>query len=359
MTRGLVLLATLVAGCAEPVIEMSLRMPGADSGASFDMSCVQMIEVIAYGNDYANQPTDFTRDCRELTSPAATFEDIRREMLGNFDLRIPPTGLGSIEVYGRVGTCDPPDPGDYPPDVLFYGGATYTGDEQITIPLQGMLSCKMSPITARPLDILKLAAAPADCPGAALADGESAYVDIGIIGETIDGPFWFGGDNTYGKLMGGTASVMARMETSKHACVAVSAYSGELDTSTCVITNPPLCGGPMEVATLDFQLAQGLLDPAKEASWSTAVIGAVWTATPTRGPVQGARVTVPSNLGEVQYVEPGAIVTRNLTATGPSGLFVLYTDSIVDVTVGGAGTTRSVRLGADPGLSAVSLVVLK
>ena len=358
MTRGLVLLATLVAGCAEPVIEMSLRMPGADSGASFDMSCVQMIEVIAYGNDYANQPTDFTRACRELTSPAATFEDLRREMLGNFDLRIPPTGLASIEVYGRVGTCDPPDPGDYPPDVLFYGGAAYTGDEQITIPLQGMLSCKLTPVTARPLDILKLAAAPADCPGAALPDGEGAYVDIGIIDRRSTG-HWVRRGQHVRQADGWHRDVMARMETSKHACVAVSAYSGELDTSTCLVTNPPLCGGPMEVATLDYQLAQGLLDPAMEASWSTAVIGAVWTSTPTRGPVQGARVTVPSNLGEVQYVEPGAIVTRNLTATGASGLFVLYTDSIVSVTVGGAGTTRSVRLGADPGLTAVSLVVLK
>lgn len=363
MIRGLVLLAAAMAGCADPVIEMSLRMPDADGGASFDTSCVTTIEVYAYGNDYPNSPVDFTRDCIDLTESAATFSEIRSKMLGNFDLRIPSSGLASIEVYGHVGACE--DSWDeFPPDMMFYGGARYSGDNQITIPLEGMVSCTMQPITVRPIDVLALAANPADCAATALADGaedNDAYVDFGQIVTTMDGPYWFGGETTYGELMGGIANLSARVTASKHACVGVSAYSGYQDTSTCWIQNPSkLCGGTNhEVGTMDWRVAETLIDPAKAANWGTAIIGSVWVSAPTKAPVQGARVTVDPDLGEVQYVEPGATVVRNLTGTGTKGLFVLYTDSIVDVTIAGAGASRAVRLGADPDVIATSLVVLQ
>lgn len=364
MIRGLVLLAAAVAGCADPVVEMSLRMPAADSGASFDTSCVSAIEVYAYGNDYPNSPNDFTRDCMDLSDPAATFSEIRSEMLGNFDLRIPSSGLASIEVYGHVGACE--DNWDqFPPDMMFYGGARYSGDNQITIPLEGMVSCAMQAIAVRPVDVLALAANPADCAAAALPDStdpDDGFVDLGQITTTMDGPVWFGGNRTYAKLSGGLASLSARMTASKHACIGVSAYSGDLDTTSCMIQNPSkLCAatGQWEVGTMDWMVAESLIDPAKAASWDTAIIGSVWVTTPTKGAVQGARVTVDPDLGEVQYVEPGATVTRNLTGTGKSGLFVLYTDSIVDVTISGGGANRTVRLGADPDVIATSLVVLQ
>ena len=365
MTRWLVLLSTLVTGCAEPVIELSLRMPGAANGGDFDTSCVSSIEVFAWGNDNENNSSDFTRDCIELDGPAATFADIRTKMLGNFNLRIPASGLESVEVYGRLGSCDPVDADSYPMDILFYGGAAYTGDDQLTIPLEGMLSCKLSPVTARPIDILKLTANPADCPAALLPDDADAFVDIGTISTTMYGPYWFGGEATFAKLAGGTAGgFMARMTTSNRACPAVSAYSGNQDTNTCVVTNTPLCPGGagdgyLEVATMDWQVSNALIDPAKAENWDNVVVGAVWATTPTKGPVTGAKVTIDPELGEVQYVEPGAVVTRNLTTTGASGLFVLYTDSIVDVAIAGAGTSRNVKLGAGGDLTAISLVVLK
>jgi hypothetical protein len=361
--RGLVLLAAAAAGCADPVVEMSLRMPDADSGAAFDTSCVRAIEVYAYGNDFPNSPLDFTRDCIDLTDPAATFSEIRSEMLGNFDLRIPESGLSMIEVYGHVGACED-NWDEFPPDMMFYGGARYGGDNQITIPLEGMVSCAMQTISVRPLDVLALAANPADCAAAAMpdsADPDDGFVDLGQITSTMDGPVWFGGDRTYAKVTGGLAAMQARMTSSKHACVGVSAYSGNLDTTSCMIPNQSkLCGaGQWEVGTMDWMVAESLIDPAKAANWSTAIIGSVWVSAPTKGPVQGAKVTVDPDLGEVQYVEPGAVVTRNLTGTGTKGLFVLYTDSIVDVTISGAGATRSVRLGADPDVIATSLVVLQ
>ncbi|HEY5938799.1 MAG TPA: hypothetical protein VIU61_29305 [Kofleriaceae bacterium] len=363
MIRGLVLLAAAVAGCADPVVEMSLRMPDADTGASFDTSCVRSIDVYAYGNDFPNSPLDKTRDCIDLTEPAATFSEIRREMLGNFDLRIPPNGLSEIEVYGHVGACED-NWEQVPPDMMFYGAASYSGDNQITIPLEGMVSCAMQTVSVRPIDVLALAANPADCAAAALADSaddSDGYVDLGQIMTTMDGPAWFGGDRTYAKLAGGLASMQARMTASKHACVGVSAYSGNQDTTSCMIQNQAkLCGaGQWEVGTMDWMIAESLIDPAKAANWSTAIIGSVWVSAPTKGAVSGARVTVDPDLGEVQYVEPGATVTRNLTGTGTSGLFVLYTDSIVDVTISGGGGSRTVRLGGDPDVIATSLVVLQ
>jgi hypothetical protein len=65
----------------------------------------------------------------------------------------------------------------------------------------------------------------------------------------------------------------------------------------------------------------------------------------------------PRRIGLARRVTP---VTRNLGSTGPSGVFVVYTDSIVDVTIAGAGVTRSVKLGTSLNFdNSVSLVVMK
>jgi hypothetical protein len=354
-------LSLVVVGCAEPVVEMSLQMPDSANGGSFDTSCITAIEVIAYGIDYPDQPNDFTRQCLEVDSAPATYADVRRVMAGQFSLRMPPSRLASIEIAGRLGDCGIQDPEDYAPDIVFYGGVDYRGEDEIMIPLGGRLSCAMQPITVQPLDILKLASAPADCAAAALPDDPDAYVDIGTISKTLYGPRWFG-DSTYAKLAGGVATMTARLTTTTDACIGISAYSGELDTTTCAVNNQRLCGGPthFEVATLPYAVWDSLIDPVRAAAWETVNVGAVWTSGASKAPIQGATVRIDAELGEVEYVEPGPTVTRNLAGTGRSGLFVLYADSLVDVEIDGAGVTRTVTLGAPVDFSNnISLVVMK
>ena len=74
-------------------------------------------------------------------------------------------------------------------------------------------------------------------------------------------------------------------------------------------------------------------------------------------------MTVDPSHGKVVYVDPpdatGGLPPRaDQHATGPSGLFILYTDTIVDVTIAGAGRTRKVRLGAHPSSFSGAMVVL-
>src|SRR5687768_3953562 len=104
--RPLVLCA-LLAGCGEKVVEMTLKLPASDLVASHDTSCVTAIEVWANGTTYPTDINDSKRDCIETTG-AAKYSDIRDEMLGQFELAIPDSGLGGIEIYGYTAQCTVP-----------------------------------------------------------------------------------------------------------------------------------------------------------------------------------------------------------------------------------------------------------
>jgi hypothetical protein len=68
--------SVVAAGCADPVIEMSLRMPNANQmPANFDLSCVTAVEVVIAGNDQGSleTPPDRTTSCIELGTAPTSF----------------------------------------------------------------------------------------------------------------------------------------------------------------------------------------------------------------------------------------------------------------------------------------------
>ena len=135
--------ASIVAGgCADPVIEMSLRMPNANQmPANFDLSCVTAVDVVVAGNDKGSDatPPDQTSKCIDLASGSSSFAALKTAIAGKVDLNLPQSGLAAVSLRGRAGNCAG-DGRDY--ESVFYGGAGYIdGQESMTIPVVANISC--------------------------------------------------------------------------------------------------------------------------------------------------------------------------------------------------------------------------
>jgi hypothetical protein len=363
MKSAWVLLALGASACAEPVIELSLRLPTESEGANFNTACTTAIEVIATGNSYPGDPNDFKRDCIQV-SGAATFASVKNEMAGQFDLRIPDTGLAGVDIFGRTGDCSIPVD-SYDRDLVFYGGSKYTGGERMAIGLTGNLSCERTAVTVHPIDMMKLITTK-DCVMAKLVDEPNSYGSTGTFSPDIDlDAVWSGGydGNT---LTNGVATFQGFTTVGSKACLGVTAGNDALDSLSCTLDGLKACatGTELEAAVINYNMAGASLDQTKMAQWNGALFGAAWANTPTKGAVSGATVAVHPDLGEVVYVEPNAagtvLVPTGGTATGPSGLFIVYTSQLIEITVADrAGTSRTVKVAATSDEPATALVVLK
>jgi hypothetical protein len=352
-----------VAACAEPVIELSLRLPDTDEGGDFNTSCAAAIEVFATGKNYPEDPNDFRRDCIQI-SDQPTFRDIKDAMAGKFELQIPDSGLASVEIYGRTGDCNTPDD-LLPQDLVFFGAAKYAGGEALSIKLTGNLSCTKQEVTIRPVDMMALIATK-DCAMAKLADTLEAGAETGTLSPHLTNETcWSGGYESYSSLTNGIATFMSYTTVGPETCLGVSGYNETMDSYSCVIPGPSACAlaNEIEVAALPYELADRSLDSSLMSTWHGALFGAVWANTPAKGPVAGARVTVDPELGQVVYVEPNAagsqLVPTGASATGPSGMFMLYTSKMVDVTVEDrSARRRTMKLTAIDFAPSTALVVL-
>src|SRR5690349_21378577 len=116
MRPALVLFA--LGACAEPAIEMSLKLPTPPAG--FDVSCVTSITTVALGNNQGDEttPPDVQGHCIDVVG-MGSFDDVRSEMSGKFTLPLPSSGLLGLTVTGSMGRCDDID--YY--ESVFYGGA--------------------------------------------------------------------------------------------------------------------------------------------------------------------------------------------------------------------------------------------
>lgn len=368
--RPLVLCA-LLAGCGEKVVEMTLRLPAADVVTTHDTSCVTAIEVWANGTTYPTDGNDTKRDCIEPTG-AADYGDLRDEMRGKFELAIPESGLGGIEIYGYTAQCQVPDnAGDDPirSELIFYASAEYDGSDSIVLPITPNVSCARRAVTTKPLDILKLAAGGATaCTAAELPDA-MAGVSFGTMSPR---PFtnnldWWGG-LTGGPLTNHVATFDAMMQPGTDSCVAAFAGNPQLVTMACLNPGLNACApaGTIEVPVINGTVSFASLDTVKAQKYKGAVFGLAWAA---GAPVGNVTVTVDDadkENAEVVYMDMAAGVengTGKLTplaqqSTNARGLFMVYTNGFVRITVSNGATSRKLRVGGLTDYPAVTLVTL-
>jgi hypothetical protein len=367
--RPLVLCA-LLAGCGEKVVEMTLKLPASDLVTSHDTSCVTAIEVWANGTTYPTDSNDSKRDCIEPTG-APKYGDIRDEMRGKFELSIPDSGLGGIEIYGYTAQCQVPDnAGDDPikSELIFYASADYDGSDSIVLPITPNVSCTRSPVTTKPLDILKLAAGGATACTAAELPDLMAGVSLGTMSprpftENLD---WWGG-LTGGPLTNHVATFDALLQPGLESCIAAYAGNPDLVSMACIPSGRNACApaGTVEIPLINGNVAFASLDATKALEYKGAVFVLVYGA----APIANATVAIDDadkEDAEVVFMDMPAGVengTGKLTplaqqSTNAKGLFMVYTNGFVNITVSNGGVSRKLRVGGIADYPAATLVTL-
>ncbi len=358
------LLALAVSACAEPVVELSFRLPSADKGGDFNTSCVTAVDVFTNGTTYPATEGDYVRSCVQLSSSPDTFSELRSALAGKIDVQIPESGLGSVEVFARKGTCTV-DASVPIGDLVFYAGAKYADADQLVLPIDAIASCDQAPVVVRPIDILKLTTGTTkgDCAAAKAVDGPNSGADIGTMTPTVASGVLYYNGLSGASLTGGVANVPgASMTIGPKSCLAVSSGDDAFGSLSCVDRNaPPVCAnaGELEAPGIAYGFDIASLDQAKKNRFPGVVYGAV--VGQNKLPIQGATVEVDPKHGEVVYVEPGTgrLVPTGGTATGPSGLFMVYADSLVSVKVSSGVLSRTVTMGAISDAPAAALVLLR
>ncbi|HEY5944623.1 MAG TPA: hypothetical protein VIV40_03990 [Kofleriaceae bacterium] len=349
--RSFVVLA-LVVGCADPVVDMQLVLP--KTADTFDTTCITAVEVRVTGGNYLQDSKDYRRSCIEI-SGGASYEAIRDAIRGRFEVAIPESGFSGIEIYGWSGpsACKYDDNPFVSPDLLFFGRGDYVGQDRVDIPVTPNLSCKRSQVNVRMVDMFALVGG-ATC--AVAGTLQAAGVGSGTLVPRLygKGNRWFG--NLSGAdAVGNLATFMASTQTGPQTCLAFDGGSEASGSTGCVVGGPSVCAaaGEIEQAAIPYALLEKAdnFDASLMTKFPGIVFGSVWSSATPRTTLAGATVSVDANHGKVIYLDPpnasGVLGVRgDQSATGPSGLFVLYSDQLVSVKVSAAGVSRNVTLGA-------------
>lgn len=358
-----ILLALGASACAEPVIELSFKLPAADRGGDFNAQCITAVEVFTRGPDFPTSSSDSVRDCFEIPSGPAKLSGITSVLAGQIDIRLPPSGLASVEVMGRRGSCaqDASIPAG---DLVFYAGSAYIGDDQLELPVDASSSCDQAPVTVRPIDIIKLTTGPTkgDCVAAKAIDGPFSYADIGTMVLTVGRGVMFHNGFAGASLTNSVATIgAASMTVGPKACLAVDSGDELMGSVTCIDRSAPtVCAlaGELEAPGIDGALALASLDLAKKNKFPGVVFGAVMNG--TKQPIQGATLEIDSKIGEVVYVElSGGKLVPAGTSTGANGLFMVYTSGIANVKVSSGVLSRTVQMSAISDAPGGALIVLR
>lgn len=356
----------LFAACADPIVEMEMVLP--QNAGSFETSCITAVDVHVIGANFLQDATDFRRSCIEVQG-GASYAAIRDAIRGKFEVGIPDSGIAGIEIYGWSGpsACKYVDDPYLSPDLLFFGHGDYFGQDRVDIPLVPNLSCARSNVKVRMVDMFALVDG-ATCDEAGIVVG-AAGIGIGTLVPRMHGK----GSRFFGALAGAVpianlATFIGPTQVGPRACLALSGGDEALAGSvSCAIGGTAICAGAgeMELATVPYAITANTanFDSTLMVKFPGVIYGSVWGGTTTKSPLAGATVTVDPKHGKVIYVDPpnaaGVMAVRaDQRATGPSGLFTLYTDTLVDVTITGGGVSRTVTLGAMDESPAGALVVL-
>lgn len=334
-----------VTGCfGDKAINMTLEPPPAAVAMGFDTGCVTAVELFVDGPNYVNDGNDFTRDCHEIAPGNTTFEAVRAAISGKFDLALPPNGIGNVELYAYSGTCDN-DPTLF--DLSFYSGAKYTGDDMV-LPMTPNVSCTPATVNVRPVDILKLVATK-QCAMSGWPTGELALGTMNPIPFFNSLDWW--GRQSKTPITNGIATIHALTKIGPHSCLSVGLFTDSWKDNTCVTpADQVTCatGTEMEAAIINPTVGLASQNALKLNKWGAMTVGAV-IGTPI-APIGGATVEVDAAdkdkceivmLDMAPGVEngTGSLTERAGNTTGPSGLFAIYAQSFIRITVTAPGKT--------------------
>ncbi len=362
--RRLLVLA-LVAGCADPVVDMQLLLP--QDAQSYDTSCITAVEVRLTGATYLQDSKDVQRACLEIEN-GTSYSAIRDAIRGRFEVAIPESGLSGVEIYGWSGpsACAVEQDAFFSPDLLFYGRGEYIGQDRIDIPVTHNLGCARSQLKVRMIDMFALAA------GASCAEAGAMQAPAGVGAGTLAPRLFEKGARFFGNLagaesIGNLATFVAPTQTGSRSCLALDGSDQIGGSSSCAIGGIPVCAAAdeIELATVPFAITatQANYDATLMVKFPGLVYGSVWANGATKSPLAGATVDVDPAHGKVIYLDPPDVAGRlpvraDQSRTGPSGLFALYTDTVVQAKVSGNGRTREVTLGSANEGIAGALIVL-
>jgi hypothetical protein len=355
----------LLAGCFDDkAIDLQLQAPAPAIASQFSPACVASVEVWINGSTYPTNEEDSARGCVSLTGKTtATWNDVLASIRGSFEADMPDSGLGGVEIYGFAGPCEAGAFNDY--DLIFYSHTTYEGGDSLGIPITPNLSCDATDVKIRPIDLLQLIKT-GQCTQAAWMRGKMAVTTLSPYPwtDTLD---WWGGQNGANIAADGVATFRGLTKTGPETCLALSNYTGTWESISCVGPyEQRVCatGTEYESPMVDPMVAAASQELPKVTKWGSLVIGAAWGA----GPLAGATVTIdPPTAGEVVYFDMppgvetgvGGLTPRGGTVTGVSGLFGIYTDDMVKITVTQNGRSVSRMVGGfDSEFSQVALIKL-
>jgi hypothetical protein len=352
--------ALLVVGaCADPVVDMELVLPQ----QSMNTSCVTAVEVHANGATYPQVKEDRVVSCIDI-KPGATYAAVRDSIRGKFSLGVPDTGLASLEIFGWAGVAACKDDMDpfVTPDLMFFGSAEYIGQDTIQLPITPNLDCARSPVKVRLVDMFALIGGATCATASTFADG-AAGAGLGTLvpkayGKGVELFGNIDGANTLASLV----SFEGYTKTGNKSCLAIDGGSADGGSTGCVIGGSSVCAGVGEIEHVLLSNAvlanDANFDNAIAAKFPGIVIGSIWNAGKT--PIAGATVDVPSSHAKVVYVDINGttLTVRNQASTGPSGLFMLYADTLVNAKVTANGATRTVTLGATDELVAGAMIAM-
>jgi len=346
-------LIALCGGCfGDKAVELELAMPEPTLAAQFAPGCVTAVEVWLNGTKYPTDRDDTIRDCLTLQPSAnGTWDSVHASIRGKFSGDFPDSGLGGVEVYGYAGTCDSQSNNDF--DLIFFAQAAYDGGDHLTVPVIPNLSCATEDVRVRAVDVLKLLKT-GQCAQAAWTRGKLALTTLSPFPFTSE-LYWWGGQASAAIAADGTAALRGSTKVGPKTCLAIGNYNtsweavgcvGPLDQRACAT------GAELEAPMIDPNVAKASQDLGKITRWGSLVIGAVWGT----GPLAGATVTLDDaskDLGEVVYFDMpagvetgvGSLTPRAVPSTGPSGLFGVYTQSMVTVKITTNGKTVTREIG--------------
>ena len=361
-----VLIASSLAACTDPVIEMSLALPSPDAAQGFDLSCVGAVSVgvIAQGMADTNPVLG---DCVDLATPPRTFADLQQAIHGRFSFSLPSSGLAAVQLSGVKGHC-----GDLVSsrESVFYGGAPHTGGDRMTIPVVPNISCdKARSYDVSVVDLLSLATDhscswPDDLPRVFAAD-----IRPRLTGEQMPRMILERGASEDFALLGSGTVASYSAAADSRACIAVGYQGTDNGAVECVNpTAPTLCAdtGALELATLPLSYTAMSREAALAAQSGEPVFGGVWEPTNTNTEIAIANATVEladPAAGQVFYVQRGATQFTRIDGaqgTNAEGWFVAYIrGESTELIVKAAGhAQKTIRIASTPDLPSTVLVAL-
>lgn len=367
-------LASLVAtGCAvDTNVELAFKAPA--NAATTDASCISAVEMRVIGANYAHDHSDVNRKCFQLAHPVASYAELRDALHGQFKLDVPDSGLGGVSLHGLTGTsdaCKEPDAFYLTPYLMFSADAEYLGQDQLDLAVQPNLDCSMSTSTARVIDMLALAASgsSANC-AAAMTVQSRDWVGIGTLTQSRfdKGTEFFGnpvGWYPTNNAMQISGAPLKTLQPAPRSCLAATGIAHGGSAIGCVIGGANVCAGTgeMEVVAIP-DVVRDHEDAKLKAQYPTITFGSVWSSGTPRTTVANAKVTIDAKHGKVVYIDPPAadgtiLVRADQTGTGPSGLFIVYADTLLNARIDALGMSRTVTIGGSNGTAGGAMVVMQ